>query len=488
MGLTDWLRRNGDVVEKVLGPLDDLIVKSNAQDAFKELGKFEKRYTDWLNLRSLNKKLDSYQINEDDINSLVKSKYTYNPGFEEDETIKGAPVYQEYQKAPTQNGQAGDYLAYLQASGNTDEINRLKGLGYLNEELIKPSQDDISNHIANKLLNADELSMYNKLRGEDFNPDIHNYGLRDLVMKNKNRLISSGSVGNDLAEELIQRAGLIQMPDEKPENPLIRFDEKNNLMIGYDNQGNIKFTRKYADDPKKEEKNSFGSYGTMQWEDILKLQPNEVYQNFGAFSSEMQDKLKQQYPTLFADDPETGSTGHRYKGPGKIKTKDEPLNPNDKVMNNLLSDLNEVKIKLGNKWIDEPGDDEKYEKGTPEYEQYELQKKYTTIKNSLQNMGINDPDYAAVKYGTSSIDEKKKKKDVLGNIKNISNYRNQIQNWQGKIEEMWNRYDLTPEDWIGEMEKHHMFDNSGDEDYYEALKDWFRDKTGKNLEDYGNFE
>ncbi|MCC6867044.1 MAG: hypothetical protein IT280_12890 [Ignavibacteria bacterium] len=481
MGITDWLRRNGDIVEQVLGNLDNIVVKGNAQDAFKELGKHEERYKNWLNMRNLHKKINSYQMQEDDVNSLVKNKYTYNPGFEEDESIKSNPLYQEYQKAPT-----GDYLSYLQSTNNTDEINRLKGLGYVNEELIKPSQDEVNDHIARKLLSPEELAMYDKLKGESFDPDLHNFGLRDLIMENKQKLISSGSLGDDLAEELVQRAGLLQMPEEKPENPLIRFDEKNNVMIGYDAQGNIKFTRKYAEDPKKEEKKSFGKYGTMTWEEILQLEPNEVYQNFGAFSSDMQEKLKVQYPTLFADDPETGNNKRGYKGPGKIKTKDQALNPNDKVFNNLLSEFNEVKIKLGNKWIDEPEDDS--ELSDSDKEQLKLQKKYSELKSSIQNMGISDPDYAAVKYGTSSVDDKKKKGNVLNNIKNISNYRNQIQNWQGKIEQMWNRFDLTPEDWIGEMEKHGIFDNTGDDDYFEALKDWFRDKTGKNLEDYGNFE
>ncbi|NOS85158.1 MAG: hypothetical protein HOP31_08465, partial [Ignavibacteria bacterium] len=192
------------------------------------------------------------------------------------------------------------------------------------------------------------------------------------------------------------------------------------------------------------------------------------------------------YPTLFADDPETGNNKRGYKGPGKLKTKDQALNPNDKVFNSMLSEFNEVKIKLGNKWIDEPEDDS--ELSDSDKEQLKLQKKYSELKSSIQNMGINDPDYAAVKYGTSSVDDKKKKGNVLNNIKNISNYRNQIQNWQGKIEQMWDRFDLTPEDWIGEMEKHGMFDNTGDDDYFEAIKDWFREKTGKNLEDYGNFE
>lgn len=496
MGITDWLRRNGDIVEQVLGNLDNIVVKGNAQDAFKELGKYEERYKNWLNMRNLHKKINSYQIQEEDVNSLVKNKYTYNPGFEE--SIKSNPLYQSYQKMsestvgpPTLEGReaGGDYLSYLESINNTDEINRLKGLGYVNEELEAPSLDAVNEYIARKLLSPEELSMYEKLKGESFDSDIHNYGLRDVVMKNKQRLKSSGSLGDDLSEELVQRAGLLQMPEEKQEEPIIRFDEKNNLMIGYDKQGNIKFTRKYAEEEKKKEKNKFGSYATMDWESILELEPNEVYSNFGAFSSEMQAKLKSEYPEIFADDINTNSSNRRSsnrrssnRGPGKLETKDQPLNPNDKILNKLLSDFNEVKIKLGNKWIEEPEDG--VEKDSPEDAQLKLQKEYSDLKASLQNMGVNDPDYAAVKYGTTSVDDKKKKGNVLNNIKNISNYRNQIQNWQGKIEQMWNRFDLTPEDWIGELEKHGMFDNTGDDDYYEALKDWFRDKTGKNMEDY----
>lgn len=231
---------------------------------------------------------------------------------------------------------------------------------------------------------------------------------------------------------------------KKPEDPDYKtsFDYNNNMMITYDNKGNIIKTNKYAADKQKQGKPNAGQYGSMTVEDALKLDPKDLESNIFYLPEQTRQELFKTNPALekvyndFMSPPEHKTGGFRR---GSIKPKMEPTTyrqDTDKKKFEQLSGFNDVIN--GGQQLDPKKEDE-----------------YNALRLDLgKRYGLNDTQLAQVinKLNTQQDENGRTKvlndlekgdyhNDVRGSQQDVDQGRQYIQDWLKSLDEAYSKND-----------------------------------------------
>lgn len=295
--------------------------------------------------------------------------------------------------------------------------------------------------------------------------------MQDLYGKlqnSQNELLRYGDIGK-------QRAGLLgdyfsQMLKMSPEQKIL---ETKDGLFSYDTKdptGTLKLIQPFEKKPEKKIY-SVGDYGKMNINDVENLNPEEFKKGFDSFSEETKQAIFTKYPEKFKQYQDkynegdfakvTGRKGYRSRGrgtTGKMTPEERDQIKNLEMIAKGEADDEEIKA-LSDSYGITPDELKQY--ASEYYKGNKTEKELTKglIDKKTYNQVYND----LVKFQNDIENNVYAYKDENGNLQP--------------------NYNISPADWARELIEGGFF-NGIDDTEYQAITDWFRNKTGRNLNDY----
>lgn len=194
-GILRILKQNEPLVNDLYGSLSNISVKNKYSDAMNELKKKDEYYNGYKNYLDINNKLSNYQLTDEDKQQLLTPSEKLTTELN-NPVISGTQAYNTY----LSNADRPDnYIEYLKS--NHPELYQ----EYLQNGTIQQQQNPITESAVNELkykrlgINPEDIKTYEKYKSAPFDYEKYNRELESYGLSVYPNLISTGSLGNTLA-------------------------------------------------------------------------------------------------------------------------------------------------------------------------------------------------------------------------------------------------------------------------------------------------
>ena len=525
------VRRINPLIDSVLGQVDDIMVDNNYQRVKKRLDEFEGQRQSLVRKNMLdmryNDALMQLQSNPD---ALYKDKVFLDktsPAFQQHEAFTRYNNYKAMQD-PNALGPDGKPVAPMSIDDfiNSDNVpstvkEDLIAKGLLQQSKVQLDDNELQNLITTTAgLSAEDIAFRNEMNAKNLSAADYNRAVRNYVMESQGDLTSRGRLADSLFKRTAGIGQDLQIAPDKidyktVDGKLLRVNETTGKVeTTYEGEANVTPFSKEArvvqnpDGTFSKEIDFVDKKGNLKTKKYNATQDEyEIYRTTvenKTFSA--QEKMQQSL------DNKKDFYGYRIStgGTGKKKSGGTVINQLDDVQKKGLSDIKSWGLS-GSKWAT-MNDLEKQEYIDKEKELAKLYtngdiKKLQEVKeNIIKSKGKNSDEKAYLEYLNNGAGEDTPQQDSFPSTPNtgkiidkvkakafgtaVENFQNFIENdkyaYDQKGKKVGN-YNISPSDWAREL-SYQPFIKELDEITMELLVDWFKRKTGKELNKYLKFD
>lgn len=400
-GIIKILKDNESAINNIFGSLDNIHVRNSYADAMNELQKKDAYYNGYKSYLDTANKMNNYQLTDYDKEQLTKPNENFASVIP-----TTTPEYQAYQQA---GNKYSNYIDYLKQN-NQDVYNEYLKTGTITQTNPVLTENDVRKLKYQRLgITPDQQKSYEQFQKTPFDYEEYNRQLSDYGLSVYPNLLSTGSLGNTLANAYMQ--GLQQHMVKKPDPLHYKVDEdKNGNIYMYndlDPTGTFKVIKSGTE---KQQKQDWKPYGDLSYQ-IYKDDDGTYHRRSYLVNSDgelkemitpsNEDEYKSYMTNLNPPKPETKS----YRGSGthkKEKTNDEwkaeayyGENGLDSYLTDLWSDIQNSSqdglSQLKNKWQTEADyvwkEWAKIKNDYPGMKKEAMNEIYNDIKSRMEIMG-----------------------------------------------------------------------------------------------------
>lgn len=445
--LTDFLRRNKDWINSIYGDVNEIIAENSYEEFKKKINDYSQKYNDYQRFLQLDKNLTP---------------------------------------SPLQ-GERGDLNS---PPDNTSLAGLLTGMEpkKIGEE---PNTPD------NTVLSRKDRNVYDEFKNKStpFDYNEYNRGLSDLLYNDVMPLSLRGDKGAKLADILAGQIQGLKVTEPKKTKPELIKDEGDNVLLGIDPEtGNVVWKKTYAEKKQKQEfglpKDSFldqDESGNWYWFGYRQASDGTL-EKYNTSVQPTQD----QYDAYFGLGQYAKKTG--TKGPGGFKLPDFDLSQYQEDDSKLLKEFAKLKEESAvSNW-----DDWAYEKDQFSNKTNNLNsnaQRYFQLEKMLQSRfpGV-DIHKLSNEVNQETFRRKGEKYDVndyLATQKTYGVTKNKLADFKKQTAGSWGRWTLDDKDpennaklWLNELQKHGYLRPNMSQSEFNALSEWFKETTGRDLKNY----
>jgi hypothetical protein len=219
-GIIKILKDNEGMINNIFGSLDNIHVRNSYADAMNDLQKKDAYYNGYKSYLDTDKKMNGYQLTDYDKSILTQP----NEKFADlSQMTAAAPEYQSYLNDPTK---PQDYIKYLKDK-HPDTYNNYVTSGVIVQQPKNITEQDVLKMKYNRLgITPEQQKTYEQFRATPFDYDNYNRQLQNYGLEMYPNLISTGSLGNTIANTYMQ--GLQGHMVKKPDTTHYKVDEDKN--------------------------------------------------------------------------------------------------------------------------------------------------------------------------------------------------------------------------------------------------------------------